>query len=873
MTGREIAEAFLRFFEERGHARVASSPLIPGDDPTLLFANAGMNQFKDIILGGVQKPYTRVASTQKCIRAGGKHNDLEEVGHDARHLTFFEMLGNWSFGDYYKRGAIEMAWEFVTEILRLPPDKLWITIYATDEESHDVWRDVIGVPEGRIRRYGNIEVGDDENFWAMGETGPCGPDSEIFIDTGEGEGDFDPDSDRYLELWNLVFMEFDRAVDGTLNPLPERHVDTGMGLERITRVLQDAPTVFETDLFRPIIAALEEVTGEPASESPHLGSYRVIADHARALVMAIADGVALSNEGRGYVLRRILRRAARHGRVLGIREAFVYRLVAPITDLMSDVYPEVRERADHAALVIRSEEGRFGETLDAGLGHFDRTVERVREAGLTIIPGTDAFRLHDTYGFPLDLTVTMADEIHLTVDTEEFEREMVQQRERARRAARFTAEEAVAGDWVDRLDAVQTRFIGYTDLEADAGIVRYRLGEEGKTVEVATDVTPFYAEAGGQVSDGGIIAGPDFVLDVEDVTDRGALRVHRARLAEGELGGTMPNRVHLAVDAPKRRATERNHTATHLLHAALRQTLGDHARQSGSLVAPDRLRFDFSHFAAAAPEELEAIEDRINAWTRENHPVAWQEMDFADAQALGAMALFGEKYGDRVRVVRIGDFSVELCGGTHVRATGEIGGARLAGESSVSAGVRRVEVQTGEALEEALRRERALLAELTRLLASPPETLPGRVEALLDRVDALEKELGELRAAGVADAVRRAANDAIEINGFKLVRAIVQAKDAAELRRAADVARAAVGTGVGVLAAPMGQHATLLVFVTEDLTKTRRLKAGDLIKAIGPIMAARGGGRPALAQAGGGNPALIDRAFAEAERILREQMR
>ena len=711
----DIRKAFLEFFRERGHVVVPSSSLIPGNDPTLLFTTAGMVPFKDVFLGKDRRDYVRAASSQRCVRAGGKHNDLENVGYTARHLTFFEMLGNFSFGDYFKRDAIRFAWDFLTGVMQLPPERLWVTVYKTDDEAADIWRQDIGMPAERITR-----LGEDSNFWSMGDTGPRGPCSEIFFDHGPAvaggpPGSPDEDGDRYMEVWNLVFMQFDRSADGTTTPLPKPSVDTGMGLERIATVMQKVHSVFAVDLFDKLVRAAAALAHTQDLDN---GSLRVIADHIRSCSFLIVDGVAPSNEGRGYVLRRIIRRAIRHGYQLGIREPFFHKLVAVLESEMGGAYPELSARRPHVERVLAQEEGRFAETLATGMALLD-TVRR--EMSGTVIDGATVFKLYDTYGFPVDLTADVAREHHLTLDLAGFEAAMDAQRERARAASRFGVD-LRGGTKVDS----HTQFHGYDSLSGTslvvallkdgAAVEELKPGEGG---EVFLEATPFYAESGGQVGDAGELAGAGIRFVVSDTIKRGKAFAHVGRLVEGRI--RIGERLSAQVDAARRAATVLNHSATHLLHAALRQVLGTHVQQKGSLVAPDRLRFDFSHFQAVTPQELTSIERLVNAQMRGNEPAQTAVMEYDQAVASGAMALFGEKYDKDVRVLRIGDFSVELCGGTHVGRAGDIGLFKIIGESGVASGVRRIEAITGERAIDYMEQHESLLREVAGQLRGSPE--------------------------------------------------------------------------------------------------------------------------------------------------------
>ncbi|RMD80455.1 MAG: alanine--tRNA ligase [Gammaproteobacteria bacterium] len=879
----ELRRGFLDYFRERGHTIVPSSPLVPAEDPTLLFTNAGMVQFKDVFLGRERRPYTRAASCQRCVRAGGKHNDLDNVGYTARHHTFFEMLGNFSFGDYFKREAIGFAWEFLTGVLRLPPERLWVTVYAEDEEAARIWLEEVGVDPARFARIGDKPGGqryESDNFWSMGETGPCGPCSEIFYDHGPGipggpPGSPEADGDRYVEIWNLVFMQYDRAPDGSLSPLPRPSVDTGMGLERLAAVVQGVHSNYDTDIFRHLIRAAAELAGVEDRGQPHL---RVVADHIRSCAFLITDGVIPSNEGRGYVLRRIIRRAVRHGHALGIREVFFHRLVGPLCQVMGEAYPELEEARPRVEEVLRREEERFRETLEEGLRILERAVEGL--AG-RVIPGELAFRLYDTYGFPVDLTADYARERGLGVDLEGFERAMAEQRERARAAGRFALERG-PGEGLP-----PTRFTGYERLEDEGRVLalfRLPAGREGEAAPepaealaageeglVVLDRSPFYAEGGGQVGDRGRLVGPEGTLAEVSDTQRlpGGAHAHRVRVRAGRLA--LGQRVQARVDEAARRATARHHTATHLLHAALRRVLGSHVVQKGSLVAPERLRFDFAHHAPLSREELREVERLVNEQVLADLPVEARVMSYQAARAAGAMALFGEKYGEEVRVLQIGAFSMELCGGTHVARTGEIGLVKITEEGGVASGVRRVEAVAGmealawvQALEESVARAAARLK-------GPKGELEGRVARLLDRQRELEQELQRLRARLAGGAGRDLAEQAEVVDGVRLLVARLDGADAKALREAVDRLKQRLGTAAVLLGSATPQGKVLLVAgVTHDLSG--RLPAGELLQAAAREVGGRGGGRPDLAQGGGTDPARLDQALEAARRWARERL-
>ena len=865
MKTAEIRARFLEFFKDRGHTIVPSAPLVPANDPTLLFTNSGMVQFKNVFLGSEKLPYVRAADVQRCLRAGGKHNDLDSVGYTARHHTFFEMLGNWSFGDYFKKEAIEWAWELLTKTFGLPPEKLWVTVYHTDDEAYGIWKDVVGVPPERIVRIGDNKGAPfaSDNFWQMADTGPCGPCSEIFYDHGADvaggpPGSPDEDGDRYIEIWNLVFMQFDRAEDGTLSPLPAPCVDTGMGLERLAAVLQGVHSNYEIDLFQRLIAAAQKLTGCSNHENKSL---RVIADHIRACAFLIVDGVLPSNEGRGYVLRRIIRRALRHGWMLGVRGDFFWKMVAPLVAEMGEAYPELAAKQAFVEEALRAEEQRFGETLEHGMKVFD---DLAGKSGLTI-SGEDAFRLYDTYGFPVDLTADMARERGAVVDMAGFERAMEAQRERARAASKFESKAALPAEIASRLSP--TQFLGYETLEAkDCKVVA--ILRDGRAVEdlavnesaaIIMDRTPFYAESGGQVGDAGALELPSGRFIVHDTQKFGG-QFHGH---VGEWKGTEPLRVgekvFARVDAARRQATVLNHSATHLLHAALRETLGEHVTQKGSLVAPDRLRFDFSHFQPVKAEELRRIEDRVNEQIRRNDEAEIRHMGYDDAIATGAMALFGEKYGDEVRVLRMGDFSTELCGGTHVSRTGDIGLFKIVSESGVAAGIRRIEALTGAGAMTYVTEEEQRLGEVAGLLSSSAGDVADKLRQLLDRQKKLERELDALKAKAAGAATGDLASHAQAIGNIKLVAARIDGMDAKALRDAVDTLKQKLGDCVVLLASGGDGKVALVGGVHGAALGT--VKAGEVVAHVARQIGGKGGGRPDMAQGGGVDSPALDQAL------------
>ncbi len=861
MTGNELRARFLKFFEDRGHTVVPSSLLIPHNDPTLLFANAGMNQFKDCFLGMEDRGYYRAASSQKCVRAGGKHNDLENVGRTARHHTFFEMLGNFSFGDYFKKEAIAYAWEFLTKELGLDKDHLYVTVYTDDDEAADIWHHQEGVPRERIYRFG-----EKDNFWSMGDTGPCGPCSEIFWDNGPEVGCGSPDCavgcdcDRYMEIWNNVFMQFNRSADGTMTPLPKPSVDTGMGLERICTVMQGVKSNYDTDLLQGIIRQVERLSGKRYRENEKDDvSMRVIADHARATTFLICDGVLPSNEGRGYVLRRIMRRAARHAKMLGFADPVLYRTVDAVNEMMGGSYPELLEREEYIKKVIRAEEERFAETLDRGLAILNDAVAGLKGEGKTVIPGETLFRLYDTFGFPTDLTADIVLAEGFTVDEPGFETCMERQREQAREHWKGSGEEGIAAIHKTLHNrGIRTAFVGY-DEKCSYGTISSLLREgaevaeakAGDRVEIITDKTPFYGESGGQAGDTGTIStGSAHVRVTGTIRPYPDLIVHRGTVVEGTI--KTGEACDLKVASVDRDATARNHTATHLLQTALRQVLGEHVKQAGSLVAADRLRFDFTHFAAMTPEEIRRVEEIVNSFIMENDPVHAREMAVEEAMESGATALFGEKYGDRVRVVKVGEVSSELCGGTHVRAAGDIGSFKILSEAGIAAGVRRIEALTGMG---ALRYTQEMEEE-KRQMASLMKAEGGdnvdRLQKLLARQREMQREIealqGQLNAARSGDLLA----DVREVNGVKVLAVTVEVDDPKKLRELADTLKDRLGSGVVALGCEKDGKANLLVAVTKDLAG--RIKAGDIVRQLAPVIGGSGGGKPELAQAGGSQP-------------------
>ena len=852
LTTSEIRNRFLKYFEENGHEIVPSSPLVPGNDATLLFTNAGMVQFKDLFLGQEKRSYLRATTSQRCVRAGGKHNDLENVGYTARHHTFFEMLGNFSFGDYFKEDAIHYAWEFLTDNLGLPADKLWVTVFEEDDEAYDLWAKKIGVPEDRIAR-----IGAKDNFWQMGDTGPCGPCSEIFYDHGPDvwggpPGTPEEDGDRYIEIWNLVFMQYDRSADGTLTPLPKPSVDTGMGLERIAAVLQHVHNNYDIDLFSGLLDAVKKVTGTADDTSPSL---KVIADHIRSCAFMIVDGVLPSNEGRGYVLRRIIRRAARHGHKLGANEPFFHKLVAPLVDQMGEAYPELVQASERVDAALLAEELRFAETLSQGMKILQ---DNIAEMDGDTVPGGVVFKLYDTYGFPLDLTADIAREQGLKIDEAGFEVQMEAQRARARAASQFSA----SGELAISVNS-STTFSGY-ELSQDNGVIS-ELFIDGQPVDklessslsedavavVVLDNTPFYAESGGQVGDTGMLrgsAGAEFA--VADTQKNANAILHIGRLLSGSI--KIGDSINAEVEKPRRDATVRNHSATHLLHASLRTTLGDHVQQKGSLVTPAYLRFDFSHGEPVSQSQLMEIETWVNEQVRSNHRSSTEEMAMDDAIDKGATALFGEKYGERVRVVELGVHSIELCGGTHVAACGDIGAFRVTGETGVAAGVRRVEAVTGAAAVEFTVNEHIQLAEIAGTLKTSVDKVGSRVVQLTEQNRELNRELDRLKSQLASSTGDSLLSQAVDIGGIKVLAVEIDNADAKALRDSVDKMKDKLGTAAVVLAAKEDGKVRLIAGVSKDATD--RIKAGDLVNHVATQVGGKGGGRPDLAQAGGTQP-------------------
>ncbi len=872
MRADEIRSRFLDYFARQGHTVRPSFSLVPQDDPTLLFTNAGMVPFKKVFLGMENPGFKRAATSQKSVRAGGKHNDLEQVGVTARHHTFFEMLGNFSFGDYFKRDAIRFAWELLTEEFGIDRERLWVTVHYTDDEAEGLWRELTGVRPERIFR-----LGDKDNFWQMADTGPCGPCSEIHFDlrpegrrgTEVSQEEFEESGEKgeFLEIWNLVFMQYDRDADGTLNPLPAPSIDTGMGLERLASVLQGVASNYLTDLFTDIIAAAVDTVGVPYEyDSPQGVSYRVLADHARATAFLLADGIFPSNEGRGYVLRRILRRAVRHAYLLGRREPTLVHVVEAVVDRMGEAYPELLSRREYIVRNTRAEEERFLATVDAGMRRFD---EIAPEGGSGTVAGRDVFRLYDTFGFPPDLTELMAAERGYGVDVEGFETELEAQRRRSRedRAAAGLGMEAdaLADGWtvVEGAEGAEQEFAAYRAVSLETEVLAYRIMEDGR-LALQLRENPFYAESGGQVSDQGHVYGDGWTMNVGEVR-RVSGRVAVVGPAEG---GFAPGRVRARVEEPSRRDTERNHTATHLLHAALRSTLGEHVHQMGSLVAPDRLRFDFAHSGPMSPDEVSRVEEIVNREIWHNHPVESHQMGYRDALDRGAMALFSEKYGDVVRVVEVPGFSMELCGGTHVRTTGQIGLFRIVSESGVAAGVRRIEAVTGPQAFERARRDEATVREAARLLRTREDNLLVRIQGLQEELRDAQRALDRARSLGSADVVGQLLAAAQDVDGVRVVAATVGVSDADELRALGDRLREQIGSGIAVLAAVLGDRVSLLAVATDDVIR-RGARADQVLRdAVSPL-GGRGGGKAHMAQGGMPDAARVDEALARVVEAVR----
>ena len=869
----EIRQAFLDFYHSKGHQIVESSSLVPNNDPTLLFTNAGMNQFKDVFLGIDKRNYSRATTSQRCVRAGGKHNDLENVGYTARHHTFFEMLGNFSFGDYFKHDAIQFAWELLTgeNWFNLPKEKLWVTVYETDDEAFNIWADEVGVPRERIIRIGDNKGAPfaSDNFWQMGDTGPCGPCTEIFYDHGDHiwggpPGSAEEDGDRYIEIWNIVFMQFNRQSDGTMLPLPKPSVDTGMGLERIAAVLQHVNSNYDIDLFRTLIAETAKVTGATDLSSKSL---RVIADHIRSCAFLVSDGVLPSNEGRGYVLRRIIRRAVRHGNMVGAKETFFYKLVAPLIDVMGSAADELKRQQSMVEQVLKTEEEQFARTLERGLALLDDELSKL--TGDTL-DGDTAFRLYDTYGFPLDLTADVCRERNLKVDEIGFERAMEEQRRRARESSGFGADY----NSMIRVDGA-SKFSGYDHNQQRSSVTA--LFRDGQAVDVLNageegvvilNETPFYAESGGQVGDKGELTAQGVSFVVTDTQKYGQAIGHQGKVAQGSL--KVGDSVEATIDEARRSRIRLNHSATHLLHAALRQVLGDHVSQKGSLVSDRNLRFDFSHFEAMKPEQIRQVEDIVNAQVRRNLPIETNIMDLDEAKAKGAMALFGEKYDESVRVLSMGDFSTELCGGTHARQTGDIGLFRITSEAGTAAGVRRIEAVTGEGAIAVMHQDADALREAASLVKSDAHSVADKIRAVMDKTRQLEKELQQLKDQQAAQESASLSSKAVDVKGIKLLVSHLDNVEAKMLRTMVDELKNQLGSGVVVLATTAEGKVSLVAGVTKDLTA--KVKAGELIGMVAQQVGGKGGGRPDMAMAGGSDAAALPQALAGVEAWVADKL-
>ncbi|ACF13065.1 alanyl-tRNA synthetase [Chloroherpeton thalassium ATCC 35110] len=882
MTSKEIRQAFLDFFTSKQHEIVRSAPVIPADDPTLLFTNAGMNQFKDVFLGIGSRPYTRAADTQKCIRASGKHNDLEDVGRDTYHHTFFEMLGNWSFGDYYKKEAITWAWELLTDVWKLPKDRLYATVYKDDDEAFELWKSETDIAASHIQRHG-----EKDNFWEMGETGPCGPCSEIHIDlTPDKSGAALVNAGRpeVIEIWNLVFIQYNRDAAGKLHPLPAKHVDTGMGFERIAAVLQGKTSNYDSDVFTPILKKIGDITGKTyggSMESDTDMAMRVLADHIRTLAFAIADGGTPSNEGRGYVLRRILRRGVRYARQLGQNEPTLYKLTEVLCETMGDVFPELVERRQVIEQVIKAEEESFLQTLDRGIEIFNGVTEKLKKSGGKVIDGADAFKLYDTYGFPLDLTRLMAEEIGLSVDEDGFLANMKEQKDRARKDRKeksAVAEES--GEWTIFAETLKTEFSGYETLEQKSRIARAK--KAGEKLLLVLEKTPFYAESGGQQGDSGEIETDAFSFHISDTQKEGDLVLHIVdKITDKESGDAVAIEnfdleklssleADAKVNAETRGATARNHTATHLLHEALREVLGEHVQQKGSLVGPERLRFDFSHFERVSEEAMAQIEQIVNAQIRMAKAVKKHaDVPFEDAKKMGALAFFGDKYGDFVRVVEVPGYSVEFCGGTHLDNIGEIGLLKIVSESSIASGIRRVEAVTGKVAEDLFRSDRRKLQALRDTLSAQSEdAVLERVQKILEEKKELEKEVEKLRLELAASALDGLVKNAETLNGVKILAAEVKVSGADELKQLGEMARSKLGSGVLLLGAALGEKASLVAAVSDDVIKSHKLQAGKLVGEVAKVVKGGGGGRPNLATAGGKDPQKLSEAIEKFKEIV-----
>jgi len=878
-NSKQIRQEFISFFEKRGHRFVRSAPVVPNDDPTLLFSNSGMAQFKDVFLGTGIRDYSRAVNSQKCIRASGKHNDLEDVGYDNYHHTFFEMLGNWSFGDYFKKEAIEWAWELMTEQWGLPKEKMWATVFAggdgveADEDAENLWKTCTDIASEQVLRFDK-----NDNFWEMGEVGPCGPCSELHIDLGQGTCPLSDKHEcavnlegcwRFVELWNLVFMQYQRFADGHLEELSAQHVDTGMGLERICRVLQEVDSNYSTDLFVPIMDKISEVTGQADSGEDAGVAFRVIADHLRSLSFAVADGALPSNEGRGYVLRRMLRRATRFGRVLNMHEPFIYKLVPTLAEVMGDAFPEINKQQKHVQNVIQAEETSFGSTLDRGLEIFQKMISSSETKSSKIISGEDAFKLYDTYGFPVDLTRLMSNEHGFEVDEKGFEKLMKEQQERAREAGKF---KTIPDKWSEISEGPDSKFVGYDTFITESKLRRFSQNESGQW-QFILDTTPFYAESGGQVGDHGILQQNDNTWNVVDVQKMGDSIIHICEAENKNLKNIVPDNstITASVDEKSRLSTTNNHTAAHLMHEALRQVLGEHVTQAGSLVNPEILRFDFTHFEKVSDTQLEEIENIVNLVIRQNINTDIYETPFDEAISSGIIALFGEKYGDVVRVVKISDFSEELCGGCHVKATGQIGQFRIVSEEGIAAGIRRVVAVTGKQAELMAQEQGRVARALRQLLNVPEAQIPEMAEKLAEEKRQLEKEVQSLRSKAALEGISELVAQAEEVEGVSVLAREIEADSADTLRNIGHSVREQISSGIAWLAATMDEKSTLLCVVSDDLIQ-RGIKAGDMVNEVAKLADGRGGGKPNMAQAGIKAPEKLPSALAAAKGIVLEKL-
>ncbi|MCP3899566.1 MAG: alanine--tRNA ligase [Desulfobacteraceae bacterium] len=865
MTGNEARKIFIEYFKKYNHHVVRSASLVPDNDPTLLFTNAGMVQFKRIFTGDEKRDYSMAVTSQKCVRAGGKHNDLENVGYTARHHTFFEMLGNFSFGEYFKEKAIEFGWDLLINGYGLDASKLWVSVFLDDDEAYDLWRDKIGVPEDRI-----VRLGEEENFWAMGDTGPCGPCSEIHIDRGEEFGcdrkdcAVGCDCDRYLELWNLVFMQYEKDETGEMKPLPKPSIDTGLGLERIVSVLQDTKTNYETDLFVPIMERVEELCGKKTYESRQTEvAMKVIADHSRATAFLITDGILPSNEGRGYVLRRIIRRAIRYGRNLGLKKPFLHHTIDTVFDIMGDAYPELRKSSSFIFNVVKNEENQFLETLDIGIKLLDDSIKKLTNEKTNTIPGDLIFKLYDTFGFPVDIIQDVVKDTDLKLDLDGFNKSMNEQKLRSKGKVKF---EGVSDAYKSLTKkGVKTKFTGYNLYEDKSDILiivkddkNIDLAKPGDAIEIVTINTPFYAESGGQAGDSGIFYNDKCKIRIDATfSDPSGLSIHKGEIEQGEL--SVKDKLKLKVDIDKRKNTENNHTSTHILHYALKQVLGDHVKQSGSLVSPDRLRFDFTHFSKLTDDELNEIVKIVNMRIRENYPVKTEEMSMDDASKTGATALFEEKYGDKVRVVSLGDFSKELCGGTHTERSGNIGVLKILSEEGIASGIRRIEAVTGAQAIDEINNDNLLLKVSSSYLKGSKIDIPDKINSLLKEKKQLQKEIDSLKTKIASKFTDHIDDDLKDINGIKVLSKKVEIENPSQLRDLADKFKGKIKSGVILLGAESNGKALLISIVTDDLTK--KYKAGDIVKKAASLVGGGGGGRPDMAQAGGSNPDNLDKAL------------